>query len=179
MRTMCLNARRYLSRVAMLVGFSLMLEDVHMLPAQTTPQVKRSTRPYTPNGGMSRQLDRIGTQVLTLERKASDASAGRPFFEDPEDSQSARSGFFLTSSKVLSLAVAADSGNAVAWYHLGLVTAERADLGFGTWDTTLVKSAIQFFEAAKERARAKSFVSIRPSVEKALRDEKKILASIK
>jgi hypothetical protein len=125
----------------------------------------------------SRKLPNIGMSLYRLEREAYTAASESPFFQDPEDAQTARAEFFQSSLKVLTLATAADSTNASAWYHLGTVTAAKSYQGFGTWDIDLVRMAISQLEIAESRA-TRAYRSIRPSIRKALGEQRKIIASI-
>ena len=143
------------------------------------PHKAAEARPHSTNGISSRRLDVIGTQVFDLEKRAFDRVAEGPFFQDPEDAQSKRAGFFSSSDKILSLAVATDSSNAAAWYHWAVVTVARSELGFGNFDAALIHASIDRFNKARTHAATREFAGLRPKIDRALEEERRVLAAIK
>lgn len=125
----------------------------------------------------SSQLDRLGVSIESLEDQAYELSAQR-FFQDPEDAEGARAGFYSSSIKVLRLAVNADSSNARALYHLGAALSKKSYDGFGVWDSALVREAVVVLERAQGHASG-SYANLRPAIAKALTDSRQNLSSNK
>ncbi len=104
--------------------------------------------------------------------------AGDRFYADPEDAEGVQQKFFQSSVFLLRLAVAADSINASAEYHLGQVLARKSYLGFGTWNTDTLNVAVEHLARA-ERLAIAAYASLKPNIEKALRRERESLDSLR
>lgn len=173
------NSSRRWQRFCCEVTLVLATASSRSMQAQSPHEAGTARSSKMHGASSSRQLDRIGAQLFELEKHAFDATAEGPFFQDPEDAQSTRAGFFSSSEKILALAVTADSGNSSAWYHWGIVAATRSELGFGNFDATLVRAAIDRLNSARARATTKEFSLLMPRIEKALHEQHRILASVK
>lgn len=125
----------------------------------------------------SRRLDQIGFQMEHLEEAAYNVTAGR-FFEDAEDAQSSRQGFYLSSVKVFKLAVAADSMNAEALFHLGHVLAQKGYTGFGNWSADSLTEAVSILEKAEARA-VGVYATLRPRISRELSIQRENLKASK
>jgi hypothetical protein len=116
-----------------------------------TDAAHASSTPWDSAHSASRSLDSLARVIQDSEERAYAISSMR-FFQDPEDAQGARSGFYQSSVKVFRLAVDADSTNAEALYHLGVVLARKSYLGAGTWDRSLLRQAVSALRRAQLRA---------------------------
>jgi hypothetical protein len=103
--------------------------------------------------------------------------AGDRFYEDPEDAESAQHKFFQSSVFVLTLAIAADSTNASAEFHLGKVLARKSYTGSGTWDTNTLRAAVRHLARA-QRLAAGRYQSLKSDIDKALQHERANLDSL-
>lgn len=128
-----------------------------------------------PSENVSEALDSVGLAVEDLETRAYDLAAPR-FFEDPEDAQASRGNFYQSSVKILGLAVAADSSNAWAQYHLGAVLARKSYSGFGTWDRRLLAEAVEQLRNAEGRATG-PYAALRPKIQHDREEQERILAT--
>ena len=103
--------------------------------------------------------------------------AGDRFYEDPEDAQSAQHKFFQSSVFFLTLAITADSTNALAEYHLGQVLARKSYTGFGTWDANILRAAVNHLARADRHAIGR-YQPLKADIVKALRHERANLDSL-
>ena len=126
---------------------------------------------------VSDRLDRLGATIFDAERRAYEL-AGSRFFQDPEDAQGAQSGFYLSSLKVLRLAVAADSTNASAAFHLGQVMARKSYKGWGEWDIDTLRASIRHLSRAQALAVGR-YNQLRPAIDASLRREQANLDSLR
>ena len=118
---------------------------------------------------VSHQLDSLALLIQHEEERAFSLASLR-FFQDPEDADPARPGFYQSSLKILRLAVDADSTNAEALYHLGQVLARRSYSGFGKWNTRVLQEAIVRLRAAERRAVGR-YAYLKPAIDEDLSRE--------
>ena len=147
------------------------------LAGQRPDSSKRGRTAVARADSASRRFDRLGMQVFDAEWQAY-LVAGDRFYADPEYAEGVQQKFFQSSVFLLRLAVAADSINASAEYHLGQVLARKSYLGFGTWNTDTLNVAVEHLARA-ERLAIAAYASLKPNIEKALRRERESLDSLR
>lgn len=119
----------------------------------------------TQDAAAARKLDSLGFAAYRLEEEAYlQAGEVTRFYSDPEDSQSDRHIFFQTSVHLLTLAVKADSTNASAAYHLGVVLGDQSYQGWGEWSASELRVALRWLALAKRMAIG-SYASLRASID--------------
>ena len=145
------------------------------LPSIVAAQQRRQQRDAVT--AAATQLDRVGRSIFRLEQRAYEISAGA-LYSDAEDAQGDRHELFRSSVTVLRLAVAADSSNAAALFHLGQALAQASYTGWGEWDTTMLREAVGKLESAERRAVGR-FAPLRPSIRADLAREHASLATLR
>lgn len=137
----------------LVIGGALLIGSlgVVMVAGGVSVQPPEPKHPWQSSSAASAELDRLGTAIRQQEERAYDVAAGH-FFQDPEDAEESRPGFYLSSVKILRLAVGADSSNALALYHLGLALARKSYAGFGSWNQSELREAVSILTLAEVRA---------------------------
>ncbi len=123
----------------------------------------------------ARRLDSLGFAAYKLEEDAYiEAGNVTTAYADPEDSQADRHKFFQTSVYLLKLAVRADSTNASATFHYGIVLADRSFKGWGEWNQPELKIALSWLTRASRLATGK-YANIRPTIDSTIAKQKEAL----
>ena len=137
----------------------------------------RASRPDTTSPTpttTSRTLDQLGERLFNLERQA-EADAASLYANEDEEFDVHK--FYQSSAFIFTLAVAADSSNARAEYHLGQVLARKSYQGNGEWDVDSLRVAVQHLRHARTIA-VGSYLPLRVHIEADLRREQANLDSL-
>jgi hypothetical protein len=145
--------RSTLRRGVPLALFALCLAAMSdVRPAPPTGRVRpRPAGQTVQRSAGSHELDSLAMSVRRDEERAF-AVASALFFQDPEDAEDAKPAFLLSSVKILRVAVDADSANAEAMYHLGLVLCEKSYSGSGKWNKRLLQEGVRRLQEASRKA---------------------------
>ncbi len=130
---------------------------------QPQPPALAASRQAADRAARARELDSLAMSVWREEDRGYAIASGL-FFQDPEDAEGTRSGFYLSSIKLFRLAVGADSTNAEAIYHLGQLLCRKSYSGSGTWDKRLLQEGVRRLQVASRKAVGR-FASLRPEIE--------------